>query len=87
MQIKSSQKSRAGALAKDLLLAAVLAAIKYGFALVAAADDDTDVIPALDAADISAREAWSFSGETGFTLVRVNGWRAAMAVSDSSASG
>ncbi len=87
MQFKSRQKSRAGALAKSVLLAAVIAAGAPGSASVVAASSDESVVPALDAADISGWEAWNFSGETRYTLVQVDGRRAVMAVSESSASG
>ncbi len=87
MHSKSRQKSRAGALAKGLLLAVVIAAGAPGSAFVVAASSDENVVLALDAADISVWEPWNFSGETRYTPVQVDGRRAVMAVSESSASG
>ncbi|MDX1527130.1 MAG: DUF3047 domain-containing protein [Gammaproteobacteria bacterium] len=87
MQIKSRQKSRAGALARSLLLTVVITAGAPESAFVAAADSDTGVVPALDAADLSVWEPWNFSGETRYTPIQIDGRRAVMAVSESSASG
>ena len=86
MQIKSRQKSRAGALARGLLPASVLAVCAPGSAFVVAANSDESIVLALDAADSSALEAWNFCGETRYTPVQVDGRRAVIAVSESSAS-
>lgn len=83
----SSRKSKVGANARDVIVAALLILGVTGSVWTLAASSVQRIVPVLASADVSAWQPWDFSGETRYTPVEIDDRRAVKAVSDSAASG
>lgn len=87
MQVKSRQKSKAGAARQGLIVAVRLVLGATTAICAATAYSVVRMIPVLQAADLRAWAPWNFFGETRYTTVEIDGRRAVKAVSNSTASG